>query len=323
MKAFCVCLSSTLALSILLLVSTGRSFGQLKCDFARDNTNMVTVLPLPRSTEIEKDIRFPARGGSVDWGIALSGGGIRSSSFGIGVMKALYDGGQLDQIDAISSVSGGGFAAYWLYGLDIPGARFGDNAFSDDVFLKNTCELQTDSNMYSLAKMLKTLLHGKRAAFADYRANIHRTFGRSNCTLAQKRMQMFQSDIDDGRVPYIFINTSLKTSELYGLANVVEITPANIGNSILGFSSWKPIEGGSMGFASAIATSAAGIEAKLGNAVANFAPYTLNSTKYDKTIVSLYDGGGKIGTGAGGENLAALALIRRGIKNIIIVDAGH
>jgi predicted acylesterase/phospholipase RssA len=33
--------------------------------------------------------RFPARGGSVDWGLALSGGGPRAAFFSIGVMKAL------------------------------------------------------------------------------------------------------------------------------------------------------------------------------------------------------------------------------------------
>lgn len=314
--------ASSLFAAILVVVTCDSLLAQTSCEFAPDDGNKITVHALPRSAEIETSGALPARGGSVDWGLALSGGGIRSGSFGIGVMKALYDGNLLDKIDTISSVSGGGYAVYWLYGLDSAGNRFGDNAFRDDVFLKNTCELQTDSDMYSLAKMLKTLLRGKRAAFADYRANIHRTFGRSNCALAQKRVQTFQSDIEAGRIPYFVINTSLKTSELYGLANVVEITPRNIGNSILGFSSWSGDDGSSMGFASAIATSAAGIEAKVGNAVANFAPYTINNTKYDKNQVDLYDGGGKLGSGAGGENLAALALIRRGIKNVIIVDAG-
>jgi len=46
--------------------------------------------------------------------IALSGGGTRSASFAMGVLKALNDGGLLDQADAISSVSGGGYTSYWL-----------------------------------------------------------------------------------------------------------------------------------------------------------------------------------------------------------------
>src|SRR2546423_5867886 len=58
---------------------------------------------------------FPARGGQVDWGLALSGGGERAASFSIGILKALYDNKLLDNIDVISSVSGGGFASYWLF----------------------------------------------------------------------------------------------------------------------------------------------------------------------------------------------------------------
>ncbi len=46
--------------------------------------------------------------------IALSGGGTRSASFSMGVLKALNDAGLLTQADAISSVSGGGYTSYWL-----------------------------------------------------------------------------------------------------------------------------------------------------------------------------------------------------------------
>src|SRR5688500_17034163 len=74
---------------------------------------------------------FPARKGEVDWGLALSGGGLRSAAFSSGAMKALYDLNILDDVDVISSVSGGGYASYWLYsrydGEDE--TRFGDGAF--------------------------------------------------------------------------------------------------------------------------------------------------------------------------------------------------
>ena len=58
---------------------------------------------------------LPARAGKLDWGLALSGGGIRSATYNVGVMKALFDAGILDSVDVISSVSGGGYASYWLY----------------------------------------------------------------------------------------------------------------------------------------------------------------------------------------------------------------
>ena len=43
-------------------------------------------------------------------GLALSGGGIRSASFSLGVMQALAHNGWLEKIDYLSTVSGGGYA---------------------------------------------------------------------------------------------------------------------------------------------------------------------------------------------------------------------
>lgn len=48
-------------------------------------------------------------------GLALSGGGTRSASFSIGILKALHDYGKLGDIDVISGVSGGSYAAYWYF----------------------------------------------------------------------------------------------------------------------------------------------------------------------------------------------------------------
>jgi len=48
-------------------------------------------------------------------GLALSGGGPRSASFSIGVLKALQNNGVLDNVDVISAVSGGAYATYWYY----------------------------------------------------------------------------------------------------------------------------------------------------------------------------------------------------------------
>lgn len=48
------------------------------------------------------------------FGLAFSGGGIRSASFSIGVSQVLSERGYLRAFDYISSVSGGGYAASWL-----------------------------------------------------------------------------------------------------------------------------------------------------------------------------------------------------------------
>ena len=47
-------------------------------------------------------------------GMALSGGGIRSATFGLGVVQALSNGGLLKLVDYLSTVSGGGFVGACL-----------------------------------------------------------------------------------------------------------------------------------------------------------------------------------------------------------------
>jgi hypothetical protein len=47
-------------------------------------------------------------------GLALSGGGIRSASFGLGLLQSFYQKGILRHIDYISTVSGGGYAGAFL-----------------------------------------------------------------------------------------------------------------------------------------------------------------------------------------------------------------
>jgi hypothetical protein len=49
------------------------------------------------------------------FGIALSGGGSKASAFAMGVLAGLSDSDLLDQADYLSSVSGGGYAAYFYY----------------------------------------------------------------------------------------------------------------------------------------------------------------------------------------------------------------
>lgn len=48
-------------------------------------------------------------------GIALSGGGSRAGFFSVGALKALYEAGELHKTHYLSTVSGGGYAAYWYY----------------------------------------------------------------------------------------------------------------------------------------------------------------------------------------------------------------
>jgi hypothetical protein len=47
-------------------------------------------------------------------GLALSGGGIRSATFGLGVLEELQSHGLLEKVDYLSTVSGGGYIGAWL-----------------------------------------------------------------------------------------------------------------------------------------------------------------------------------------------------------------
>ncbi|MHC4394303.1 MAG: patatin-like phospholipase family protein [Planctomycetota bacterium] len=57
------------------------------------------------------------------YGLALSGGGIRSASFGLGVLQALFASDKLKKIDYLSTVSGGGYigsSLTWFLQMGIP-----------------------------------------------------------------------------------------------------------------------------------------------------------------------------------------------------------
>jgi hypothetical protein len=51
------------------------------------------------------------------FGISVSGGGIRSATFGLGVLQGLTEKGLLQLADYISTVSGGGYLGAWLQGV--------------------------------------------------------------------------------------------------------------------------------------------------------------------------------------------------------------
>lgn len=58
-------------------------------------------------------------------GLALSGGGVRSAAFNLGLLQALYDNDLLRQIDYLSTVSGGGYVGAHLSSLAAhPESRF-------------------------------------------------------------------------------------------------------------------------------------------------------------------------------------------------------
>lgn len=85
------------------------------------------VLPRRSAADIEGDPE-----GS--WGLALSGGGIRSATFCLGLVRGLAKNGLLKQFDYLSSVSGGGYLGASL------GRLYGNHA-KDDPVAANPCTI--------------------------------------------------------------------------------------------------------------------------------------------------------------------------------------
>jgi GNAT superfamily N-acetyltransferase len=72
-------------------------------------------------------------------GLAFSGGGIRSATFNLGVLKALHELGLLKHVDYFSTVSGGGYIGAWWtawrarWGKEFPEALPDSNAGKDGM----------------------------------------------------------------------------------------------------------------------------------------------------------------------------------------------
>jgi hypothetical protein len=79
-------------------------------------------------------------------GLALSGGGIRSATFALGVLQALAGRDLLKHVDYLSTVSGGGYIGtsllWWLSGL--AGRTFGVRPYADGVPEKEWFPYGTD-----------------------------------------------------------------------------------------------------------------------------------------------------------------------------------
>jgi hypothetical protein len=78
-------------------------------------------------------------------GVALSGGGVRSASFSVGVLSALYDLGLLRHVGYLSTVSGGGFAGAWMMSYHLPPTHSGPIACDPTVDRDATSEWKRPS----------------------------------------------------------------------------------------------------------------------------------------------------------------------------------
>ncbi|MBT5305647.1 MAG: hypothetical protein HN862_14245 [Candidatus Scalindua sp.] len=253
------------------------------------------------------------------WGLALSGGGLRSAAFCIGAMKALYDKDYLGKLDIISSVSGGGYASYWLLTrnrMSPPKTGFfGETAFGDKFFIENLYHLKSKGNFVKLHTMLLSLIKSDNAAFSSYEKAIIDHFGNN----ISEDTKLNDTKLMDNKAPYFILNTTLKAHPHSDtLSTAIEFTPRHMGNPEIGFHEWNKKddalrlieENDALRLSEALTISAAAVKFKLTREIEN------RSSSFPGEKLLLSDG-------AHSENLAAISLIRRGVKNIIIIDAEH
>jgi len=243
--------------------------------------------------------------------LSLSGGGIRSASYNMGAVKAIYDLGMLDSIQVVSSVSGGGYLSYWLftnyYKHSAANKAFGYHSFHDSVFIKNVAFQQNRARFLPKTRILGAFFDLPSRAFGSYRRSIESAYGRN--VAHELPITTLNSHIASGKAPYFIVNTTIASKENEDwLSSIFEFTPLFCGNPELDFLHWD--ETHNFEWSRAIAISGAAVKLKMLHKIPNY------TSKLDSKKIPLSDGGHS-------ENLGAIALIRRGVKNIIVIDAGY
>ncbi len=189
--------------------------------------------------------------------VAISGGGIRSAAFGIGVLKGLHKTSVtgtnktlLSYTDIISGTSGGAYAVSWYY-TQHPGGTDGDtNLFEEDGFFQTVLQDKASFLGFGaytaslignvvVASPLNLILNGIWGSHTNtnfgrylYRSNLRNTFqGGASYSLKQ-----LNAKIQSNKMPYFIITTTSRIDENNFhmeslLSNTVfEFTPVHIGN---------------------------------------------------------------------------------------------
>ncbi|TIX48790.1 patatin-like phospholipase family protein [Alteraurantiacibacter aquimixticola] len=248
-----------------------------------------------------------------EWGLALSGGGLRSAMFSVGFLKGLWDIEQLDKIEVVSSVSGGGYAAFWLYSDQLraadPRMPFGHSALSDERFGNQLCRLVSRGNFVPYSRLFS--LVGPNFRFRSislYEDALLRTF--AGDSMAGLPISDLAGIMERGPnpAPYLIQNASIDATRSWN-TRLLEFTPLFYGNGQSRYG-WGDANGTALPFVKTSAISGAAF-APLNQWLGLIDPGNSGSRNFVAN-----DGGLS-------ENLGAFALIRRGVRNIIVTDAEH
>jgi hypothetical protein len=280
--------------------------------------------------------------------ITFSGGGIRSAAFNIGVMKALEKKGRLQNVDLISSVSGGSYAAAWLYIQRHASPEGSLSSLFDDThinYVADRAELVQWPSIRSLISAPFRYLAGTLFLSAQlmdggvtyvsatwlqhrYEQAIRRTFLTSpSGETYNTAMADMDEIVSSHHLPTVVFNAALvvrdKSYTSWG-PRIFEITPFYMGSDAVGFHPWNAENSDAWGRISRVVRlSGAAIDA------------THEDSHYPQLAVQLTEaslGGympldeqlGVYLADAGFiDNLGAYTAIRRLCEEITVVDAGY
>lgn len=271
------------------------------------------------------------------YGLALSGGGIRSGAVSLGVLQTLQASNVLSEFEYVSSVSGGGYPVYGLLYQMLRNGESLTNLLSDDgSFVRHA---ETNANFISRANIYGTIpllplwtllgIHGHYGiAQPTYGAEIHETFaGESMLPIVR------QPDLADAKsvqkrgfpMPVFGASASLskgppKKGYQYQLRDFFELSPGLSGSPSVGYfhDSTDAIK-----LIDAVTISAAAIDSPQGELqlpgmlkAMNFGlGSSFSAPTQSKTNINFY-----LADGGFIENLGILPLLRRGCTDILVFD---
>ncbi|ARU55664.1 hypothetical protein OLMES_1589 [Oleiphilus messinensis] len=204
--------------------------------------------------------------------VALSGGGIRSGAISIGFLQRTVETNLLQKIDIISTVSGGGYALYWLYSGAYE-ASFMSADKQTSVLqrliaedgpaiqrLDQTHFIDTSDAWWEIAFnspgvpfdiLLRRLIGAKSVASESYASDIRRKFGSSDLGIRNIKLQNLHVLVEYMDFPYPIIVTSANRGTAapmeghsYSKEALLELSPDWIGSKKVGYHNFmEPSEG--------------------------------------------------------------------------------
>lgn len=286
--------------------------------------------------------------------IALSGGGIRSAAFSIGVLRGLHQKNMLAPVDIISAVSGGGYAAGWFYA----NLHSNPDKSVDDLFSDHSLDVLAGRGTFIAESLFLPLVEviTKPLGIALYHLSLLGSRGPAERTNESRRIQGrayadaiantflsgrkdirlvdLRPTIESRALPLLIVNASILEDDNSPLAwyPILEMSPLRLwgpsSGALADHAQWKNFFTRDVAYLhDALSISGAAVDfhtpSSFSDRIARFIDISLGKefTLQDKKAneyqyVYLADGGVA-------ENLGALALIERRCGHIYVVDAEY